>query len=71
MNWNKYFKERDNFKRYAMLERENRLSYDHVDNWLMSLKDFLSKTNCKICNNTGWMNDYSGKIRCSCKCHGG
>ncbi len=43
MNWNKYFKEKDAFKRYEMLEKENRLSYDHVDNWLMSLKDFLSK----------------------------
>ena len=43
MNWNKYFKEKDVFKRYEMLEKENRLSYDHVDNWLMSLKDFLEK----------------------------
>ena len=41
MNWDKYFKEKDAFKRYDMLQKENRLSYDHVDNWLMSLRDFL------------------------------
>jgi hypothetical protein len=43
MNWKKYLKEKDCFKRYAMLEKENRLSYDHVDNWLISLKYYLEE----------------------------
>jgi hypothetical protein len=44
MNWEKYFKQKDCFKRYEMLEKENRLSYDHVDNWLLSLREFLEKS---------------------------
>ena len=41
MNWTKYFSEKDERKRWDMLQQENRLSYDHVDDWLMSLKYFL------------------------------
>jgi hypothetical protein len=41
MNWEKYLKETDESKRWDMLQEGNRLSYDHVDDWLMSLKYFL------------------------------
>jgi hypothetical protein len=41
MNWEKYLKEKDCFKRYEMLMKENRPSYDHTDNWLISLFNFL------------------------------
>jgi hypothetical protein len=41
MNWKKYLKETDPYKRYDMLMLDNRLSYDHVDNWLMDLKYYL------------------------------
>ena len=43
MNWNKYLEEKDCFKRYDMLNKDNRLSYDHVDDWLMDLKYYLEK----------------------------
>ena len=41
MNWKKYLKEKDERKRWDMLMKDNRLSYDHADNWLMSLKYYL------------------------------
>jgi hypothetical protein len=41
MNWGRYLKETDERKRWEMLQEDNRLSYDHVDDWLMSLKEFL------------------------------
>jgi len=41
MNWKKYLSEKDERKRGDMLQKDNRLSYDHVDDWLMSLKFYL------------------------------
>ena len=41
MNWKKYLKETNQEKRMKMLIKDNRLSYDHVDSWLMSLKYYL------------------------------
>jgi hypothetical protein len=43
MNWKKYLNEKDERKRWDMLQKDNRLSYDHVDDWLMGLKYYLSK----------------------------
>ena len=41
MNWKKYIAEKDAMKRWDMLQKDNRLSYDHADNWLQSLMAFL------------------------------
>jgi hypothetical protein len=35
MDWNKWLKAKSQ-DRWVMLERENRLSYDHTENWIMS-----------------------------------
>lgn len=43
MNWKKYLKEKDEKKRWNMLQKDNRLSYDHVDNWIMSLIYYLER----------------------------
>ena len=47
MNWKKYFNEKDERKRWNMIQKDNRLSYDNVDNWLQSLKYYLEKNNNK------------------------
>lgn len=41
MNWKKYLKEKSAKERWNMLMKDNRLSYDHVDNWIQSLLIFL------------------------------
>jgi len=41
IDWKKYLKETDERKRWDMLQKSNRLSYDHVDNWIQSLLYFL------------------------------
>lgn len=46
INWEKYFNANLQ-ERWKLLEKDNRLSYDHVDNWLMSLKDYLKTENNK------------------------
>ena len=48
MNWAKYLKETDERKRWDMLQKDNRLSYDHVDNWLMSLLCYLEQERKKL-----------------------
>ena len=47
MNWEKYLNEKDGRKRWDMLQADNRLSYDHVDDWLMSLKYYLENKSKK------------------------
>ena len=47
MNWNKYLKEKDESKRWKMLEKDNRLSYDHVDSWLQGLLEHLKRKELK------------------------
>jgi hypothetical protein len=44
-SWERYLNEKDERKRWDMLQENNRLSYDHVDDWLMSLFDFLWRKN--------------------------
>jgi len=39
MDWQKYFAEKDDRKRWDMLAAYDRLSYDHVDSWLRAVRD--------------------------------
>jgi len=48
MNWEKYLKETDATKRWEMLQKDNRLSYDHADDWIQSLLYFLKKEKEKL-----------------------
>lgn len=43
MFWDKYFNEKDFWKRTEMLQKRDRLSYDQVDSWLFELRDYLLK----------------------------
>lgn len=58
INWKKYLKAKAE-DRWDILQKDNRLSYDHVDNWLMSLKAFMEKEILEWCykNNTIPMKD--------------
>jgi len=47
MNWKKYLKEKDASKRWDMLQESNRLSYDHVDDWIQSLLYYLKQSHLK------------------------
>lgn len=37
IDWNKYLSEKDERKRWDMLKKDNRPSYDHIDSWLFSI----------------------------------
>jgi len=51
MDWQKYFAEKEDHKRWDMLAAYDRLSYDHVDSWLRAVRNDERKHILKIMDN--------------------
>lgn len=42
-SWEAYLKETDDFKRWEMLQNKDRLTYDHADNWIQTVRRIVAR----------------------------